>query len=51
MFEDVFGFAKNYEEATYGLGYKLTLTRKHDSSVLKKAGATYSGKFGNIVFG
>ena len=28
MLKDVFGFAEHQEKATYGLGYKLTLTRK-----------------------
>ena len=28
MLKDVFGFAERQEKATYGLGYKLTLTRK-----------------------
>ena len=34
--KDVFGFAENQEKATYGLGYKLTLTRNSDNAVLKK---------------
>ena len=28
MLKDIFGFAKQNEKATYGLGYNLTLTRK-----------------------
>ena len=38
MLNDVFGFAEFQEKATYGLGYKLTLARKKDDSVLHKAG-------------
>ena len=34
--EDMFGFAEHQEEATYGLGYKLTLTENSDNAVLKK---------------
>ena len=30
MLKDVFGFAECQEKATYGLGYKLTLTRNKD---------------------
>ena len=37
MLKDVFGFAKHQEKATYGLGYKLTLTRNKDDAVLDKA--------------
>ena len=32
-----FGFAENQEEATFGLGYKLTLTRNKDEAVLDRA--------------
>ena len=34
--KDVFGFAEYQEKATYGLGYKLTLTRNTDNAVLNK---------------
>ena len=27
MLKDIFGFAEHHEKVTYGLGYKLTLTR------------------------
>ena len=37
MPKDVFGFAEHQEKATYGLGYKLTLTRKKDEAVIEKA--------------
>ena len=42
--KDVFGFAEHQEKATYGLGYKLTLTRNNDKAVLNKANATPDGK-------
>ena len=38
MLQDVFGFAECQEKATYGLGYKLTLTRNKDDAVIDKAG-------------
>ena len=37
MLKDVFGFAEHQEKATYGLGYKLTLTRNKDEAVIDKA--------------
>ena len=37
MLKDVFGFAECLEKTTYGLGYKLTLTRKKDDGVIDKA--------------
>ena len=36
MLKDVFGFAEHQEKATYGLGYKLTLTRNKDEVVIDK---------------
>ena len=33
---DVFGFSECQEKATYGLGYKLTLTRNKDEAVIDK---------------
>ena len=42
--KDVFGFAEYQEKATYGLGYKLTLTRNSDNAVLNKGNATNNGK-------
>ena len=42
--KDVFGFAEYQEKATYGLGYKLTLTRNTDNVVLNKANAINLGK-------
>ena len=38
--KDIFGFADQQEVASYGLGYKLTLTRNTDNAVLNKADAT-----------
>ena len=38
--KDIFGFAQHQEKATYGLGYKLTLTRNSDNAVLNKTNAT-----------
>ena len=38
MLRDIFGFAEHQEKATYGLGYKLTLTRNKDDAVIDKAG-------------
>ena len=35
--KDVFGFAEHQEKPTYGLGYKLTLTRSKDDADLEKA--------------
>ena len=37
MLKDVFGFAECQEKATYGLGYKLTCTRKKDNAAIDKA--------------
>ena len=42
--KEVFGFAECQEKATYGLGYKLTLTRNTDDAVLKKGNAINNGK-------
>ena len=42
--KDPFGFAEHQEKATYGLGYKLTLTRNSDNAVLNKTNATAIGK-------
>ena len=42
--KDIFRFAEHQEKATYGLGYKLTLTRNSDNAVLNKTNATAIGK-------
>ena len=38
--KDVFGFAEYQEVGTFGLSYRLTLTRNTDNTVLKKDNAT-----------
>ena len=43
--KDDFGLAENQEKATYGLGYKLTLTRNSDNAVLNKGKAINNGKY------
>ena len=42
--KDVFGFAEYQEKGTYGLGYKLSLTRNTDNAVLNKANAINIGE-------
>ena len=42
--KDVFGFAEYQGKGTYGLGYKLTLTRNTDNAVLDKGNAINFGK-------
>ena len=42
--KDVFGFAEYQEKATYGLGYKLTMTRNSDNAVLNKGNAINNAK-------
>ena len=42
--KDIFGFAEHQEKGTYGLGYKITLTRNTDNAVLNKTAATNNGK-------
>ena len=42
--KDVFGFAEYQEKGTYGLGYKLTLTRNTDNSLLNKANGINNGR-------
>ena len=44
MLKSVFGFAEHQEKCTYGLGFKVILTKNSDSSVLKKANATNIAK-------
>ena len=36
MLRDVFRFAEHHEKATFGLGYKLTLTSNKDDGVIDK---------------
>ena len=42
--KDIFGLAEHQKKATYGLSYKLTLTRNSDNAVLNKTNATAIGK-------
>ena len=42
--KDIFGYAEYQQKATYGLGYKLTLTRNTDNAVLNKTNAINNGK-------
>ena len=42
--KDIFGFAGYQEKRTYGLGYKLTLTRNTDNAVLNQTAATNNAK-------
>ena len=37
MLSDVFNFAEHQEKLTYGLGYRLVLTRNNDDSISNKA--------------
>ena len=42
--KDIFGFAEHQEKSTFGLGYRLTLTRNSDNVVLNIDNATAIGK-------
>ena len=42
--KDIFGYTEYQQKATYGLGYKLTLTRNTDHAVLNKGNTIYIGK-------
>ena len=42
--KDIFGFAEYQEKGTYGLGYKLTLTRNTDNAVLDEDNAVVNGR-------
>ena len=42
--KDIFGYAEYQQKATYGLGYKLTLTRNNDNVVLNKGNVIIIGK-------
>ena len=41
---DILGFAEHQKTATYGLAYKLTMTRDCDNAVLRKGNATNDAK-------
>ena len=45
--KDIFGFAEQHEKGTYGLGYKLTLTRNTDNAVLNNDNAVAIGRVKN----
>ena len=45
LLKEIFGFAEHQEKGTYGLGYKLTLTRNSDNAVLNKVIAINKAKF------
>ena len=42
--KDIFGFAEHQEKGTYGLGFKLTLTRNTDNAVLIKDNTVVVGR-------
>ena len=42
--KDTFRFVEHQEKGTYGLGYKLTLTRNTDNAVLNKDNAVANGR-------
>ena len=42
--KDVFGFAEYQDKGTYGLGYRLTLTRNSDNAILNKVNAINNAK-------
>ena len=42
--KNVFGFAEHQEKGTFGLGYKLTLTRNTDNTVLNKDNTVVNGR-------
>ena len=42
--KDVFGFAEYQDKGTYGLGYRLTLTRNSDNALLNKGNAINNAK-------
>ena len=47
MLKHIFGFPQSQEKVTYGVGYKLTLTRNTDNAVLNKGNARNDAK---IIF-
>ena len=42
--KDIFGYAEYQQLGTFGLGYKLTMTRNTDNAVLNKVNATNNAK-------
>ena len=51
MLKHVFGFAQHKENATYGLGYKLPLTRNKDAAILDKAAGFADARILNVFIG
>ena len=49
LLKKIFGFAEHQEKETYGLGYKLTLTRNSENFVLNESNATNNAKFEIMV--
>ena len=47
LLKDFFGFAEHQEKGTYGLRYKLTLTRNSDNAVLNKGNEINNDKIKN----
>ena len=50
ILKDVFSFAEQQEKATCRFGYKLTITRNSDNSVLNKNNAINNAKIKTIGF-
>ena len=44
LLKDIFGFAKHQEKATFGLSYKLNLTRNKDEAVIDKVAVIVEAK-------
>ena len=42
--KNIFGFAEHQEKGTYGLGYKITLTRNTDNAILNKDNTVVIGR-------
>ena len=42
--KDIFGYAEHQEKTTYGLGYRLILTRNTDNAVLNKGNTVTNGR-------
>ena len=49
MLRDVFGFAEHQERDTYGLGFKLTLTRKKDEAIIDKVAGIADARIKMII--
>ena len=48
--KDIFGFAEHQEKGTYGLVYRMTLTRNTDKAVVNKTAATNDAKVKKNTF-